>query len=254
MHRVRIEETAGQHALLPSERDADLQAVLKAGRVQLPQFAPREQKQAQQFYASLAGYRTGLATTTARAIAASQAKGLTELHAMGSSQYGTVLHDSDIDLYAPIPPTCPDLDTLRTLLGGHAEYRKTRSAPTHGPRHLFAFQQDGIDVDLNLVEATDYRLAVTVVREITEALSEADLIANTWIKHLLHKREDPHAYDQWKTAMRLHGSATLRRFLVNDRLSPSQSVLPDTPPPMDVPLARSAATAEVAARAANSWG
>ena len=217
MHRVRIEETAGQHDLLPSERDVDLQTVLEAGRVQLSQLAPREQERAQQFYASLAGCRAGLATTTARAITASQAAGLTELHAMGSSQYGTVLHDSDIDLYAPIPPTCPDLDTLRTLLDGHAEYRKTRSAPTHGPHHLFAFQQNGTDIDLNLVEATDYRLAVTVVREIAEALTEPDRIANTWIKHLLHQRRQTDAYDQWKAAMRLRGSATLRHLLATGR-------------------------------------
>jgi hypothetical protein len=212
MHRTRINETAGQPALRPSERDVDLQSVLDSGRVRLSQFAPREQEQARQFYASLAGRRADLAATAARAIAASQVKGLAELHAMGSSQYGTVLHDSDIDLYAPIPPNCPDLDALRAMLDGHAEYRKTRSVPTDRPRHLFAFQQDGTDVDLNLVEATDYRLAVTVVREITDALAEPDRIASTWIKQLLHQRGQGNAYDQWKEAMRLRHSPTLRRL------------------------------------------
>jgi hypothetical protein len=212
MHRARSNETAGQQGLCPSERDADLQAVLLAGGVRLSQFAPREQEQAQRFYASLATLRAGLGATTARAIAASQAAGLTELHAMGSSQYGTVLHDSDIDLYAPIPPTCPDLDTLRALFDGHAMYRKTRSVPTDRPRHLFAFQQDGTDVDLNLVEPADYRLAVAVVREITEALAEPDRIANTWIKHLLHRRRQADAYDRWKEDMRLRHSPTLRRL------------------------------------------
>ena len=212
MNRVRSNEGAGQAKLRPSVSEADLHAILHAGRIRLHQLALAEQGLAEQFYATLASRRADLAVATARAIAASRSRGLAELQAMGSSQYGTALHDSDIDLYAPIPPTCADLGPLRALLDGHAEYRKTRSVPTAGPRHLFDFQQDGIDVDLNLVEPADYRLAVTVVQEIAAALTGPDRIANTWIKHLLRERGHADAYDQWKDAMRLRHSATLRRL------------------------------------------
>lgn len=218
MHRVRNDEGAGQAGLRPSTSEADLYAVLHAGRIRLHQLAPAEQGLADDFYGSLTGQRTALTTATARAITASRAMGLAELQSMGSSQYGTALHDSDIDLYAPIPTACPDLDSLRALLAGHAEYRKTRAVPTQRPRHLFAFRQDGIDVDLNLVEADDYRLAVTVVHEIAAALTRSDRIANTWIKHLLHHRQQADAYDRWKDATRLHHSPSLRQLRAPHRV------------------------------------
>ncbi|MEZ0094123.1 hypothetical protein [Streptacidiphilus sp. EB129] len=210
MHRVRHDKSAGQSGLRPSASEADLHAILHAGRIRLHQLALAEQGLAERFYATLASLRADLAVATVRAIGASRVRGIAELQAMGSSQYGTALHASDVDLYAPIPPTCPDLDSLRALLDGHAEYRKTRSVPTTGPRHLFAFQQDGVDVDLNLVEHADYRLAVTVVQEIAAALTVPDRIANTWIKHLLQQQEQADAYDRWKDATRLHHSPTLR--------------------------------------------
>ncbi|MFC1443125.1 hypothetical protein ABUW04_33295 [Streptacidiphilus sp. N1-10] len=137
--------------------------------------------------------------------------GISQAHPMGSSGLGTALPASDIDLYAPIPSHYPDLPALHAALRGHATYQKTRTVPTGRPRHLFTFSQDGTKVDLNLVQPPDHQLAVTVLREIASTLTLEDRIAHTWIKYLLHDR-DAAGYDDWKEALRMRGSVTLRRL------------------------------------------
>ncbi|WP_052434997.1 hypothetical protein [Streptacidiphilus melanogenes] len=153
---------------------------------------------------------------------------------MGSSYAGTALPDSDIDLYAPMPPHCAALDDLRALLERKAAYEKTRLGPTGKPRHLFTFPQGTIKVDLNFVEREDHQLALTVVREIAATLDWSDRVAHTWIKHLLNERGEEEAYDQWKTTMRLRTSPTLRALMASGEASriPSPNGSPEKPDPL----------------------
>jgi hypothetical protein len=229
MHRQHHQTAAHRTGLSPSRSEHHLRAVLEAGWSDIEALHPRERQRARSYYAGCHRHRLRLAAVQQTARSACQQWTAQWAHPMGSSYAGTALPGSDIDLYACIPAACPDLTALEELLHGRAAYQKTRPGPTGQARHLFTYQHQATKIDLNFVPPADYQLALTVVHEISASMTDDDRVAHTWIKYLLHQRQDFDAYDQWKTAMRLRGSTTLRRLLST---GPTETDPADAPPPL----------------------
>ncbi len=112
-----------------------------------------------------------------------------------------------------MPEFCHDLNDLRNLLAGRASYQKARIGPAGENRYLFRYTRDATRIDLNFIPARDFRFVAAVAQELATGLTTDDCIAHTWVKHLLHERRKDDAYREWKTAMRLYASPTLRRLI-----------------------------------------
>ncbi|MFF4818910.1 hypothetical protein ACFY2K_30520 [Kitasatospora sp. NPDC001309] len=131
-----------------------------------------------------------------------------ESYPMGSSHAGSVLPESDVDLFACNP--CSDLSGLRSLLTARAEYKKTRTRLTGSERFLFVFQVDEIKVDLNIVSPQDFHLAARMTNEIGRNATQDDVVVHTWLKHLAKQHRGREIYEAWKWSYRTHFSPTLR--------------------------------------------
>ncbi|MBV9013792.1 MAG: hypothetical protein JO272_17435 [Pseudonocardiales bacterium] len=77
-----------------------------------------------------------------------------------------------------------------------ADFRSSEPAAT--TRLVFAFEVDGVEVDLSALTEEDFAVACRMLDDIEASMTEPERIAHTWVKYLLRSSGRMAEYAQWK--------------------------------------------------------
>jgi hypothetical protein len=145
--------------------------------------------------------------------------------------FGTTvnLDTSDLDLGIGYPVA--DRAQLMEALAGHATFKGERFTRFNTTRLVYAFNCDGVEIDLSALTEEDFAVACRMLDQIEAGMTREERIAHTWVKHLL------------RTAGRLDDYATWK-LVVYARYCPEFNWVPITETPQD-PAAESAITLPV---------
>jgi hypothetical protein len=72
------------------------------------------------------------------------------------------------------------------------------SEPATTTRLVFAFEADGVEVDLSALTEEDFTVACRMLDDIEMSMTEPERIAHTWVKYLLRSSGRIAEYAEWK--------------------------------------------------------
>lgn len=106
------------------------------------------------------------------------------------------LETSDLDLGIgyPVAQRAVVIDQLQR----HADFLGERKTRFSTDRLVFAFQIEGVDIDVSVLTSEDFPVACRMLDEITTIMTEQEKIAHTWVKHLLREAGRMREYAEWK--------------------------------------------------------
>lgn len=176
--------------------ELDLDAVLAAGWADPGVFPAAEFDRATEFWMARRAEDERLFAT--RAKAADLIRGWTgrESQDVGSFGLRLNLETSDLDLGIGFP--ADQRDALTASMAPHASCKGARATRFSTTRLVFAFEVDGVEVDLSALTEEDFVVACRMIDEIAATMTEDERIAHTWVKHLLRSSGRTAAYAEWK--------------------------------------------------------
>ncbi|WP_175041369.1 hypothetical protein [Nocardia terpenica] len=89
-------------------------------------------------------------------------------------------------------------DGLVAALTPHAVFKGERFTRFSTTRMVFAFEVDGVEVDLSALTEDDFAVSCRMLAEIEATMTEPEQIAHTWVKHLLRSAGRMDDYATWK--------------------------------------------------------
>ncbi|MGW3163297.1 hypothetical protein ACWC9Q_10480 [Streptomyces sp. NPDC001142] len=178
--------------------ELDLSAITAKKWADPADFPAREFERAAAFYASMRAHDDRLLKV--RAEASARIEEWTGCTPRDVGSFGTRLNleMSDLDLGIGFPVERRDALMRDLVDGGRATFLGERHTSFSTTRLVFAFEIDGIDIDLSALTVEDFAVACRMLDQIDAEMSPQERIAHTWVKHLLRESGDLHAYAEWK--------------------------------------------------------
>lgn len=106
------------------------------------------------------------------------------------------LDTSDLDLGIGYP--IADRAHLTQALAGHATFKGERFTRFNTTRLVYAFDCDGIQIDLSALTEEDFAVACRMLDQIEAGMTREERIVHTWVKHLLRTAGRLDDYATWK--------------------------------------------------------
>lgn len=176
--------------------DLDLEAVCAKGWVERSDLTEAEFGRAVEFYAAMRRHDGRLEEV--RATAAQMVTQWTGRvpRDVGSFGIGLNLEASDLDLGIGLAPE--QRPELFEALEGHARFLGERQTRFSTSRLVFAFEVDGVEIDLSALTEEDFVVACRMLDQIGRSMTHQERVCHTWVKHLLRTAGRLDAYASWK--------------------------------------------------------
>jgi hypothetical protein len=196
----------------------DLEAILAAGWADPDEFTAEEFTAAERFWLDRRTDDERL--LAARTHASHLITSWTGRTPRDVGSFGTKvnLDTSDLDLGIGYPVA--DRAQLMEALARRAAFKGERSTRFNTTRLVYAFDCDGVQIDLSALTEEDFAVACRMLDQIEAGMTREERIAHTWVKHLL------------RTAGRLDDYATWK-LVVYARYCPEFNWVPITETPKD---------------------
>ncbi|GAA4994349.1 hypothetical protein GCM10023205_78890 [Yinghuangia aomiensis] len=174
----------------------DLDAILAKAWTDEGDFTAKEFERARALYASMRAHDARLLTLR-EAVATEVAAwtGCTPRD-VGSLGIRCNLEASDLDLGISYP--VDRRDHLMQALAPHTRFLAERRTSYSTTRLVFAFEREGVEVDLSALTPEDFAVATRMLDQIDSNMTETERVAYTWVKHLLRASGDLERYAAWK--------------------------------------------------------
>lgn len=106
------------------------------------------------------------------------------------------LPDSDLDLAIGVPPS----DLLRVLdaLTARYSYKGERVSSATTSRHVFCFEQDGIEIDVGVLPDRDLAALEEGLDRCRRQMTRLEKVEHVWHKHRLKQAGEEQAYARLK--------------------------------------------------------
>lgn len=176
--------------------ELDLDAILAKAWTDQADFTEPEFARARSFYNGMRAHDAWLLAL--REEVAAEVTGWTGCRPrdVGSLGIRCNLEASDLDLGIGDP--VERRAELMAALAPHARFLAERRTSFSTTRLVFAFERDGVEVDLSVLTPEDFAVATRMLDQIDAQMTETERIAYTWVKHLLRARGDLERYAAWK--------------------------------------------------------
>ncbi|GAA2720271.1 MULTISPECIES: hypothetical protein [Streptomyces] len=187
----------------PQSTRLDLGAITKKGWAGRGDFPDEEYAQAAAFYAARRAQDPRLHRVREKAAALIKEWTGRTPRDVGSFGIRLNLESSDLDLGIGYPVA--ERQTLLEALAGHAKLLGERKTRFSTSRLVFAFEVEGVEVDLSALTEEDFAVACRMLDEIEATMTLEERVCHTWVKHLLREAGRMEDYADWKLV-------TYRRF------------------------------------------
>lgn len=185
----------------------DLGAILAARWADPAVFPVSEFLRASEFYRQRRDRDGELLAVRARAALLIQKWTGQDSRDVGSFGLRLNLETSDLDMGIGYP--VERREELIALLAPNTVFKDERvtrfpaadlrgSEPATTTRLVFAFEVDGVEVDLSALTEEDFAVACRMLDDIEASMTEPERIAHTWVKYLLRGSGRMAEYAQWK--------------------------------------------------------
>ncbi|WP_261569452.1 hypothetical protein [Frankia gtarii] len=182
--------------MTPHPTTLDLDGILAKGWVDRGDIPAAEFDRAERFYTAMRVHDARLLAVRAQASALIAQWTGHSSRDVGS--FGTRLNLENSDLDLGIGEPVDHRPALMAALDGRARFLGERRTSLSTTRLVFAFDVDGVEIDLSAFTTDDFALAGRMLDQIDEAMTPSERICHTWVKHLLHEASRPKDYAAWK--------------------------------------------------------
>ncbi|MFI5783313.1 hypothetical protein [Nocardia sp. NPDC051570] len=181
-------------SVIPSELDLD--AIMAARWADPSTFPVSEYARAEQFWRERRAHDDRLLRLRCRAAELIRQWTGRESRDVGSFGLRLNLEASDLDLGIGYP--VDQRDGLVAALTPHTAFKGERYTRFSTTRLVFAFEVDGVEVDLSALTEEDFAVSCRMLSEIEATMTEPEQVAHTWVKHLLRSAHRMDDYATWK--------------------------------------------------------
>ncbi|MBF6238690.1 hypothetical protein IU474_16700 [Nocardia otitidiscaviarum] len=182
------------NSVIPSELDLD--SVLAARWADPATFPASEYARAEQFWRARRADDDRLRALRSRAAGMIRQWTGRDSRDVGSFGLKLNLEASDLDLGIGFP--VGSREDLIAAVEPHTTFKGERKTRFSTTRLVFAFDVDGVEVDLSALTEEDFAVSCRMLDEIESTMTEPEQIAHTWVKHLLRSAGRMEDYAMWK--------------------------------------------------------